>query len=670
MAKTLDFNDKIGILDPQGNTSNPLNNSVYTPRYKEIAKIWSTYPTYDAAENFFNNIENNQLIFIISGTGSGKTVLIPKFSLHYFNYNGKIAVTLPKRKIALSAATYAAVTLDVTLGNEIGYAFKGSPKDMNKETNKILYMTDGFLVMKFIEDPLLNEFSCIIIDEAHERKVQIDILMLLLKKLLLSGKRPDLKVIFMSATIDGNKYQKYFIGIKNTIMNISGMPLHKIDVHFLREPTKSYISDGQELITNLINTAKKRNDILFFITTSNEAIQLCKYIKPKFPNVYCIEVFADMDPNLQIYAESRDNFLELGNYNLKIVMATNVAESSLTIDGLKIVIDSGYELYSHFDPQCYGTILEKRLITKAQALQRRGRVGRTEPGECFHLLTEDQFNKLESFPAPDILRQDITSELLKIIQSTESKTLKNGLELLDQLMDPPIQAFKMAALNIMTMYKIIDEDDNLTRIGYDLNKFSSMPINRTLFLIYSFQLYCAKEASIILAMIDVVHGKFENLFQKNIMNNKLYMKKIEKIVRKKGDHFTFLNIFQEYMSAEDKKKWTEKMGIKFEVLNNAKKKAYTYYNKIKKIINAPKLSRNIATDTKKNIKKALELSHRHLIAKKMSPLICKKKIEGQISKTSSVYIIYKKKDLQNKTFIYDELTNINGSWEYNTVTFL
>ena len=210
----------IGIFDIQGNNRNPLNNKLYSQTYKDLAKVWSTYPAYLKINEILNAIKQYQLLFIISSTGSGKTVIVPKIALAYTNYNGKVIVSLPKKIVTLSAAIFSAKTLDVELGKEVGYIYKNSPKNMNGPENKIIYMTDGSLVMKFIKDPLLTDYNVIIIDEAHERRLQIDLLLLMLKKLLESGKRNDLRVIIMSATINGEKYQKYFNNVQSKIINI------------------------------------------------------------------------------------------------------------------------------------------------------------------------------------------------------------------------------------------------------------------------------------------------------------------------------------------------------------------------------------------------------------------------------------------------------------------
>jgi len=675
MTDKLDFNTKIGILDPEGKNLNPLNGAEYSQEYKDLAKFWSSLSSFGKAEEVLKAIDKYQLLFIISETGGGKTVLIPKFALHYTGYQGKIAVTLPKRVVTLSAATFSAKTLDVDLGTDVGYIFKGSDRKLYSPENKIVYMTDGFLVQKFISDPLLTEYKVIIIDESHERRVQIDMLLLFLKNILQSGKRPDLRVIIMSATIDGAKYQRYFSGIDSKIINISGQTNYDIKVNFLDNPSKSFMIDGLNLIEDLVNKGIKK-DMLFFITTSNEALQLCRNIRPKYPKVYCIEVYADMDQNLKIYAETRDKFLELGNYDQKLVMATNVAESSLTIDGLTYVIDSGYELYSYFDPDAYGEYLEKRLITKAQAIQRRGRVGRTEPGVCYHLLTKDQFNSLADYPTPDILKQDITMDILKIILLSESKTLTEGQKMLEQLMDPPKKPYVDVALEIYNLYTIIGSDDKITKIGYDIVQFSSTPINRTLFLIYAFQMHCAREASIIIGMADALKGKLTNLFYKADTICESGCAKpaaknlIKQLVQKKGDHFTFLKIFQEFKKVSDQKAWANKYGIRLNLLKKADSNANTFFYKMVNISRAPQLSRITDVDVNKRLIEALKRSHQHLTAKKMIPVFSKKEIEGQINKDSAVYYNYKRKELANKNFIYDELININGNWEFSMVTLI
>uniref|UniRef100_A0A6C0C9X6 Helicase ATP-binding domain-containing protein n=1 Tax=viral metagenome TaxID=1070528 RepID=A0A6C0C9X6_9ZZZZ len=676
MSDHLGFSDKIGIMDPEGKNNNPLTQEPYSDRYRQLSvdpdKGWSFYPAYDKAKEILKSLHDNQLTLIISGTGSGKTVLLPKFALHYTNYKGKVAITLPKKSATASAAEFAALTLDVPIGNDIGYVHRGSPKEAISQNTKMIYMTDGTLVAKQIRDKYLSEYDVIIIDEAHERKVQIDFILLFLKGILESGKRPDLRVIIMSATIDGKKYQNYFSGIKSHIINISGKPNYDIDVKFLDHPITNYMKEGPLLIETLLNEGVKE-DILFFITASEEAKKLCKMIRPKYPKVYCIEVFSDMDPKLRLYATDKNQYHELGNYDLKMVMATNVAESSLTIDGLKYVIDSCHEYHNSYDPYAMGYVMEKKLITEAQALQRRGRVGRTEPGTCYHLLTKKQFDALEKYPAPDILEQDITIDLLGIIKTTDDKSYFAGIESINKLMDVPKKKILEVAYDLYKLYHVIDANGILTHIGSDITEFSTLKIQQSLFLIYSYQMFCAKEASIIVTMIEILKGNFSNLFYKSSDDNdhgKASKQILKKIIVKDSDHLSFLKIFKEYADAADKKKWANKYGIRLDIMNKVKTDADKYYYRIINISKAYQEARVADVAVEIRLIRALRRSHDHMLAENLTPIYPTKKNEGEVSKNSVVNYSYTKKDLARKRFIYDELIQTNGNWEFSCVTLI
>jgi len=204
--------NNIGILDPSGKNSNPLNNKEYSDKYKSLAKIWSKFPAYDDAKNIIEIIKNNQVVLVTSGTGSGKTVLIPKYVLHQTDYKGHIMISLPKQIIAHSAAEYAALTLDVELGEQIGYKYKGSDTKYSGNNPNLLYATDGTIVARLLNDPILTGIDAVIIDEAHERKVQIDFMLFLLKNVL--KERKDFKLIIMSATVNSDIFKSYFAEYK------------------------------------------------------------------------------------------------------------------------------------------------------------------------------------------------------------------------------------------------------------------------------------------------------------------------------------------------------------------------------------------------------------------------------------------------------------------------
>ena len=677
-VKKMGIKDRVGILDPEGAKDNPLTGTPYSEQYRQLSKSWAALPAYSAAGEVLKSLEKNQLLIVVIGTGAGKTVLMPKFALHYVGYSGKVATSLPKRAVTLSAASYAALTLDVTLGNEVGYIYRGAPREMGSEKNKIVYLTDGSLIMKMIADPLLNEYDVVIIDEAHERKTQIDILLLFLKKIM--EKRKDFKVIIMSATIDHEKYKQYYSGISTCVINISGNPNFDIDVRFLDSPTKSYLKTGLSIIEDITEQTKggKKKDILFFMITGNDTIATCKKIRSRYPKTYCVEVYAGMDKKSEMHATSKDKYMELGDYDRKVIIATNLAESSLTIDGLKFVVDGGYELYNYYDPEYMCNILENRLITKAQALQRRGRVGRTEPGTCYHLLTEKQFESLEKYPAPDILRQDVTLEILKFIMLSESRTYSEGFKLLQELMDAPTTAQIDATRRLYTLYDIVDNVGKITNIGIEISQFSVLPLNQSLFLIFAYQMLCPKEAAAIIGMMDATSGRLSNLFVKSSNECEINHSKMQEILQKfntdlvydGSDHITLYQVLKAYKESENKEEWAKKYFINQHIVSKASYIADRYIRKITTVSKAPPLEKAKDMSVTKRIMGALKASHRHLVAHNMLPVFPPKKHSGQINKDSVIMYGHKKSDINGLQFIYDNLTCVNGSWEYNIVSIL
>lgn len=622
---------------------NPFNQKPYSTQYEELKANWSQLPAWKQVEKIKRSIKDYPLTFIISGTGSGKTVITPMAAIQTLNYSGKVGVSLPKREITRSVADYASKTMDVELGKEIGFVFKGDKK-LSEEETKLVYMTDGILVSAFNKDPDVNQYDILIIDEAHERKVQIDLILLFIKNLLLSQRRPDFRAIIMSATIDKAKYMNYFKGIKSNVIEISGSTNYPIDVHYLDKPTPSYVRTGSEMIIDIIRK-DEREDTLFFVTSGNEAQQVCKNITPENPKLFCIEVFADMNPAKVIYAKEKDAFLELGDYDRKVVIATNMAESSLTIKGLSIVIDSCYELFSHFDPQVYGQVLEKKLVTKAQAIQRRGRVGRTAPGTCYHLVTQQQFDTLADYPEPDIIKQDITMVLLQIIGMIPEKSYSAGLAMLQKLMDPPKTDFITAAKNLYDLYKLI-ESDHITRLGFMVARYGSIPLNRSLFMIRAYELFVLKEAAIICAMIHETDSNMDNLF---IQGKRPAGLKIDK----KSDHITLLHIFKAFSDAKDRRAWCEKHNAKYGKLRAASRLSKQYFYQFSSTIREHPQARTKVS--KKSIVQALKDSHKHLMER--------------IGSAEASSVVDKKK-LRKGKYLYDKLNKLGGSWKANIITII
>ena len=587
------MNNNIGILDFKGEKPNPLTGKPYSEEYKKLAQIWSKFPAYEKADEIIKKIKENQVILVISGTGSGKTVLLPKYVLHVLDYNKKIAITLPKQIIAKSAAEFAAKTLDVEIGKEVGYQYKGSEKEGKSSDTKLLYATDGTIVARLLRDPLLKDFDAVIIDEAHERKVQIDFLLYLLKNVVKS--RPEFKLVIMSATINEEIFESYFAEEKFVTVNVGAKTNYPIESIFLESPIdpKDFIEKGYSILKNIVKKDKVdspgSHDILFFITSVTEATKVCEKIS-KDPDLkednLCIEVYSGMDSDSQELAQDKNLYKEQFNKKRKIVLATNVAESSLTIDGIKYVIDCGLEFAGYYDPVFESKILERRMITHAQAKQRMGRAGRTESGYCYHLYTKEDFEKnMARFPEPTIRVTNITNESLKFLAIPEIDNFTNLLNIYSKFIEPPKEVYIRSCYKQLTNLKLI-ENDKITKLGLIINDMGLDP-QFGLACYIAKKLRCLNEVLSICSLLEAGKNNISEFFRlpteiiKVDMNasseekeknkkqldflNKKFEKAKDSFNSKYGDLTSLLKIFVEIYTKYDKegRQYTEKVNDLF-----------------------------------------------------------------------------------------------------------
>ena len=705
--------DKKGILDPLGEKPNPFTNEEYSDNYKRLAKIWSQFPAYNQRDNIINSVRDNQVCLVVSGTGSGKTVLVPKFVLHVLDYSGKIAVTLPKQIITKSAAEFAGETLDVKVGKYVGYKYRGSPSSARSKDTNLLYATDGTIVAKLLNDPKLSEFDAVIIDEAHERKVQIDFLLFLLKNAL--RERPELKVIIMSATINAKVFSDYFSDFSFKKIDVGGKTNYPIKSYFLKDKIKpdKFVNHGLDSIIRIINkddlSEPGAHDILFFITSSNEAFSLCESLNSKLDesktaktssdSVYCIEVYSGMDKNKQTLAQDKVLYKDKGNYTRKVVVSTNVAESSLTIDGIKYVVESGLELFGSFDPKLRGRRLDRTYISQAQAKQRMGRAGRTEPGVCYHLYTKAQFSDFKKFPEPDIRTNDISSECLRLLSLPNVRTVQKLRDMLNQFIEPPKKPYIDHALSILESTNAIT-DGEITDLGLLMSSLNMEP-SSALSLIYSWNYFCSNEMIVILSMIGASNGNLNTYFNdpsKKSYAENMDKKKLKKIKdkfnnkkssfkHKYGDHLSLLKLYDTYQKIKNKNKdkdkqnevllkWANENYLKLNTLIKADK----YVRRTKYMIKSKLRESKLKLELKPEIKEmdvSLKVMYCLLIGyqdnmgflhkKKGSNLYKTRYSEKErisISKSSFLY------DNPPKTCMYYELFMSMGSADINIVSKL
>lgn len=320
------------------------------------------------------------------------------------------------------------IVIPVPLGKQVGYSIRF--EDMTEPgTTFLKYMTDGMLLREAMNDPDLNRYSTIILDEAHERTLATDILMGLLKSL--AKRRSDLKIIIMSATLDAHKFQKYFALQKGETAPLFKVPgrTHPVEVFYTQEPEPDYVEAAIRTVL-MIHRAEDPGDILLFLTGEEEIEDACRKIKLEADDlmnqdpdsvgpVICIPLYSSLPPAQQqrIFDDPPKGRSPDGPPGRKIVISTNIAETSLTIDGIVYVVDPGFSKQKVYNPRIRVESLLVSPISKASAQQRAGRAGRTRPGKCFRLYTEKDFmSELEEQTHPEILRSNLANTVLELVK--------------------------------------------------------------------------------------------------------------------------------------------------------------------------------------------------------------------------------------------------------------
>ncbi|KAK6824729.1 pre-mRNA-splicing factor ATP-dependent RNA helicase prp43 [Apiospora arundinis] len=535
-------------------TGEPHSSSVL--QHLEVPK-GSTRPQ---TEEFLEMYHKSQILVFVGETGSGKTTQIPQYVLYdeLPQLNNKlVACTQPRRVAAMSVAQRVADELDVTLGEEVGYSIRFEDKTGPKTVLK--YMTDGMLLREAMHDHMMSRYSCIILDEAHERTLATDILMALLKQL--AKRRPDLKIIVMSATLDAQKFQKYFY--EAPLLAVPGRT-HPAEKDYVEAAIRTVLQ---------IHASEPEGDILLFLTGEEEIEDTARKISLEVDDMIreadcgpmaVYPLYGTLPPHQQqkIFDPAPKPLKKGGKPGRKCIISTNIAETSLTIDGIVYVVDPGFSKQKIYNPRIRVESLLVSAISKASAQQRAGRAGRTKPGKCFRLYTEKAFkDELIEQTYPEILRSNLANTVLEL--------KKLGVEDLVHfdLMDPPAPETMMRALEELNYLACLDDEGELTQLGSMASEFPLDPALAVM-LISSPEFYCSNEILSITSLLSV-----PNIFVRPANRRREADEMKNHFRHPDGDHLTMLNVYHAFKGAEgqgqDVKQWCHQHYLSHRHLKSA-----------------------------------------------------------------------------------------------------
>ncbi|MDC7225581.1 MAG: ATP-dependent RNA helicase [Spirochaetales bacterium] len=498
-------------------------------------------PVYREKARILEVLEKNQIVVVESPTGSGKTTQLPLI-LHEAGYDqsGLIGVTQPRRIATLSVCDYISNQLKVKVGGFAGYKMRF--EDITSPETRIKIMTDGILLQELKADPYLSRYSVIMIDEAHERSLNIDFILGLLKKLLES--RSDLKVIISSATINTAIFSEYFNHCPVIHIDTETFPVEiSYQPPLLEHSEESMLRKIVEITEN--HARNKTGDVLVFLQGE-------KVIKD------CVKMLSESSVRKKLFLlplygrlsreEQERVFIETPPGKIKVVVATNIAETSVTIDGITAVIDSGYAKINFYSPRNYTSSLVEKPISKASCNQRKGRAGRTQAGDCYRLYSKDDFKERDLFTIEEIYRTDLSEVVLRMAELGISDF--NSFEFIS----PPGKEGLIAAVETLRMFGAIDDENGLTSVGNLMAAFPMLPRHSRMIVEAINRFPDVLEETITAASFLTAHSPYvlpqgEEMAARNAHHA---------FRDADGDFVSYLKLYESYMDADDKQAFCRK----------------------------------------------------------------------------------------------------------------
>lgn len=508
-------------------------------------------PIFKYRNHIIYLLEKYRILIIIGETGCGKTTQVPQYLMEagWASDGRKIGVTQPRRIAAVTLANRVAEEKSCKLGEDVGYVVRFD--DMTDSKTKIKFMTDGILLREFMSDPLLTQYSILMVDEAHERSINTDIILGLLRKVIMV--RQDLRIIVSSATLDATLFRDFF-ELNDTsdkskditsIISVEGH-IHPVTVYYTKNPVPDYIQKTVETVLD-IHKNEQPGDILVFLTGQDEVESVNKQLleavrdlrKKEVDKLWIVPMYGSLPGFQQLKA-----FDSTPYGTRKVVIATNIAETSLTIPGITYVIDCGFVKLRVMNPENYFESLMKLPVSQASAQQRTGRAGRIRPGKCYRLYPQEEYDKLLPNTIPEMQRLSLASVILLL----KALGIHNVLRF-NYLSRPPSFAM-IEGLQLLYYLGALSKDGLLTNpLGIQMIDFP-LPPQHSKTLLCSGELGCSEEIATIIAMLqiqDVFIIPSRNRHEAELMKRNFSVEE--------GDHFTLLNVFTNFMLNGKSKQW-------------------------------------------------------------------------------------------------------------------
>ncbi|KAF6161432.1 hypothetical protein GIB67_009311 [Kingdonia uniflora] len=510
---------------------------------KTLSQQRQYLPIYSVREELLQVIRENQVIVVVGETGSGKTTQLTQY-LHEDGYttSGIIGCTQPRRVAAMSVAKRVSEEMETELGDKVGYAIRF--EDVTGPNTVIKYMTDGVLLRETLKDSDLDKYRVIVMDEAHERSLSTDVLFGILKKVV--ARRFDFKLIVTSATLNAQKFSDFFGSVP--IFHIPGRTF-PVDIRYAKTPCEDYV-EGAVKQAMTIHITSPPGDILIFMTGQDEIEATCYALAERMEQLVSttqkgvaklsiLPIYSQLPADLQakIFQKAEEGAR-------KCIVATNIAETSLTVDGILYVIDTGYGKMKVYNPRMGMDALQVFPVSRAAANQRAGRAGRTGPGTCYRLYTEAAYqNEMLPNPVPEIQRTNLGNVVLLL----KSLKVENLLDF--DFMDPPPQDNILNSMYQLWVLGALSNVGGLTKLGWDMVEFPLDPPLAKMLLMGN-QLGCVNEVLTVVSMLSVPSVFFrpkDRAEESDAAREKFFVPE--------SDHLTLLNIYQQWKANNYRGDW-------------------------------------------------------------------------------------------------------------------